>query len=362
MSRYFLPKYLTTILIALGLSITILSAQNKDVTIGAYYFDGWTGRYPYHITQSLLDSFPEREPKWGWLTSTQSIIDEQICTASEAGLSFFSFCWYYNGKNTFQKEPLNQALGFYLQSKYRTRLRYCLMVANHYGFEIGKEDWPLLITEWIKYFKGNSYLNVEGKPLIIFLGVKSMIQRFGSVENVRLAFDSLRNAAKADGLAGVTVAVCTNPLEEEIKQTINCDPDILTGYNYHTAGFVKGERLIPIDSLRTGEIRAWNKLVQLSPLKYIPVCTLNWDPRPWATRSNGYSKASYYIGYSPESVCRSTQSVLYWTKNHSKAMTKEKIVLLYAWNENGEGAYLTPSRNGTDMLQGVRKALMEIKK
>jgi hypothetical protein len=48
--------------------------------VGAYYFDGWGGRNsladdpsqpwakdaPTHLTQRMVDEFPDREPVWGW--------------------------------------------------------------------------------------------------------------------------------------------------------------------------------------------------------------------------------------------------------------------------------------------------------
>jgi hypothetical protein len=33
------------------------------------------------------------------------------------------------------------------------------------------------------------------------------------------------------------------------------------------------------------------------------------------------------------------------------------MILVYAWNENGEGAYLTPSKNGDNFLEGFKKAV-----
>ena len=74
-------------------SISKSEKMHKSVRFGAYYFDGWTGIYPWHITPELVKSFPNREPKWGWITSSQEVMNEQISLASKSGLSFFSFCW-----------------------------------------------------------------------------------------------------------------------------------------------------------------------------------------------------------------------------------------------------------------------------
>ena len=76
-------------------------------TIGAYYFDGWSGknRYdgdasqpwakgaPTHLTKKLAGEFGYREPVWGWRNDSQEIMDRQIRLASENGVDFFLFCW-----------------------------------------------------------------------------------------------------------------------------------------------------------------------------------------------------------------------------------------------------------------------------
>ncbi|SEJ16228.1 hypothetical protein SAMN05216327_106412 [Dyadobacter sp. SG02] len=38
-------------------------------------------------------------------------------------------------------------------------------------------------------------------------------------------------------------------------------------------------------------------------------------------------------------------------------MTTERLALIYAWNENGEGAWLTPGKSGLNPLTGLKAAL-----
>lgn len=329
--------------------------------IGAYYFDGWTGTYPYHITQSLKDSFTEREPIWGWVTSTQEIVDTQIKLAEETGLSFFSFCWYYSGERKYKTEPLNHALNCYINSKERKKLKYCLLIANHKGFEIGPKDWPIVTNEWITDFKSKSYLKVNKWPLIIFLSPSSLVAQFGSPEGVKMAFNALKLKAKSNGLKGVTIAACIAPEKDKIILAENCGFDMLTGYNYYGAGFTYKNQQIPIENLQKAEYEIWDKFSQLTKLKYIPVTTLNWDPRPWANRSNNYSTRPYYVGFSPESIYQSVLQCEEWIHHNPEKITKEKLAILYAWNEYGEGAYLTPTKNGIKLLDGVRRAMKKKK-
>ena len=333
---------------------------NNKIQLGAYYFDGWTGEYPQHITSHLKESFANRKPKWGWVTSSQEIVDEQIMMASDAGLSFFSFCWYYSGKKKFQTEPLNNALRYYNSSKYKSKLKFCLMVANHEGFFIGPNEWVDAKAEWILQFKKSNYLKVDGKPLVILFSVPSLVNKFGSEANVKRALQSLRNDAIKNGLPGVTIAACVSGYRSSIVEAQNCGFDILTGYNYHSSGFKAGSTEIPISNMQAAENQMWNNIAYVSPLKFIPVATLNWDPRPWANAGNGYDKAPYFVGYSEKSVYKSVSSLIDWINKNKWETPKERIGLLYAWNENGEGAYLTPSQEGDDnLLRGVQKALKE---
>lgn len=332
------------------------NAQNK-VEIGAYYFDGWTGTYPNHITKTLTENFKNREPKWGWLTSSQEYVDDQILEASKAGITFFNFCWYYHSKDRYKKEPLNRAYNYYKNSSVKKRLKHSILVTNHAGSEVGPQQWKELIPIWIEMFKDPQYLKVDGKPFLSFFEVKSLLKHFGSPAKITEALNQLNAAAVQAGLKGVATAICVYPTEVNIREAEACGFDLLTGYNYHTAGMAdrKGQE-IPIEKLQAGENRLWNIFPTLTKLKYIPVTTLGWDPRAWAAPNNQHATNPYYTGFSESSVYTSISNALKWVKKHKKNVPRTSVVLIYAWNENGEGAWLTPGKSGFKPLQGVQKA------
>ena len=334
------------------------NAQLGKPKVGAFYFDGWKKlKGNPHLTSSLINQYSEREPKWGWVTSTQQNVDNQINAASEAGLNFFSFCWYYNKK--FSIDSTNRALGYYNKSKYNTKLNYCLMVANHEGFEIGPAEWPVVCDEWIKQFKSRNYTKVEGKPLLIFFSVNNLIKKFKSSENVKAAFKVLRDRAVAQGLKGVSIAACVGNSRKEVRLANESTFDILTGYNYHGYGLldrVKGTAKVPLQKMQNVEKALWTTISNMSDLPYIPVTTLNWDPRPWKA-VNSSKVVPYFTGFSPNSVYKSVNNCIEWMKLNAGKTTIERITILYAWNEYGEGAYLTPSKKGVNVLEGVKRAL-----
>ncbi len=348
--------------ISLGIVINCLIvcaviAQSADPKIGAYYFDGWSGT-TFHITDDLKQNYPDREPIWGWVTSTQEVVDEQIEMASDAGLSFFSFCWYHSEKQKYENISLNRALGFYKASPNVKKLEYSLLVANHAGYEVSPQTWEEVTTIWLQEFHHPQYLKVDGKPLLIFFEYHSLIKNFGSPESVNAAFKDLKQKAVTSGLEGVTVAICVGS-PEQLKKAKECGADVATGYNYHSAGFEGDQQEIPIEKMQIAERNLWTKLAQTESLKYLPVSTVGWDPRPWANERNNYLEKPYFVGYSATSARSSVQAMVDWIRQNPNWTTGERIGLLYAWNENAEGAWLTPGKTGLNPLDGVKQVLKQ---
>lgn len=346
------------ILIIIFLFNSCKEKQNKNYHFGAYYFDGWSGTYPEHLTQLLKDSFPEREPKWGWKTSTQTIIDSQILEANKVGITFFNFCWYLNKNKKYKEEPLNNALYFYKKSKYRNKIQHCLLVANHKDFEIEKSDWDMVCNAWIELFKDENYLRINEKPIIFFFSQYYFLKNFGSPEEIKKHLTVLKEKAKAAGLNGVEIAICTSTLEIDIKTAEACGFDILSGYNYFYVGLQKNEnRKVPIETLQKEEIKTWDLISQKTRKPYIPLITLNWDPRPWTNKNNKFDSSPYYVGFSLNSVNNSIKNCITWMNKNEEEITKEKVALIYAWNEYGEGAYLTPTKSGFNPSLGMQKII-----
>lgn len=334
---------------------TVEVNKESKVRVGAYYFDGWTGKTPFHMTQSLMNDFPERKPIWGWVTSTPEIVKTQVDMAADAGLDYFAFCWYYNSSDLSENRPENNALQLYINAPNKNRMKFCLLVANHHGNYITPENWPTLKKHWKKYFKEPAHLTVNGKPLIIFFEFQSMIKNFGSAEAVKAAFEDFRNEARLEGLPGLTIAACTWPSQKEIQTATSCGFDVLTGYNYHSAGLTN--LVNPVSDMIKKEYNELWSQFQNSSLPYIPVSTLNWDVRPWSKTPETEKR---FVGYSEESVYNSVTFLKKWIMENSSHVTNEKLGLLYAWNENGEGAWLTPSDMMKDSLaRGLKRAILD---
>lgn len=349
------PAFLVACLL-LGLPALAADGPAAPVTAGAYYFDGWTGQ-THHITDRLTTEFAAREPVWGWRDDSPDVMRQQIDFAADYGLAFFSFCWYYpEGEK--KETPLNNALSLYLAAPNRDRLKFCLLVANHGGFRIGPKDWDAVCRRWIDLFKHPAHLRVGGKPLLIIFAPGELLQDFGGAPAVRAAFTTLRQTAKAAGLPDVAIAACVVE-SKYFKVLQECGYDIFTGYNYPGAGAQRADKRQTFAGLIEGSQKIWDGFAAESPVPYIPAVTAGWDMRPWEPASKP-PQAVYYPDRTPAEVGRFVARAVKWLDLHPDKATRERLLVIYAWNENGEGGYLTPTKaEGTAWLQAVKKALTE---
>jgi hypothetical protein len=345
------------------LAAAALAAQQPRAKVGAYYFDGWSGQTnSIHLTDRLKTEFASRQPIWGWLDNTLPIMQQQIDLAADHGIAFFSFCWYWP-EATDKQTPLNNALGLYLQAKNRDRLEFCLLVANHGGYRIGPNEWEFVTDKWIELFKQPGHLKVDGKPLLIFFSARELKNAFGSSAGVHRALDRMREKAVAAGLKGVCVAGCCTPGPEygwdNLDDLAAAGFDLFTGYNYPGAGAQPDVKQQTFASLIAGHEGIWESFARKTKVPYVPAVTTGWDMRPWEKPDLPAEKQSiYYPDRTPQAVGQFIEKAIDWLDRHPDRTLPERMVLLYAWNENGEGGYLTPTRaDGDAYLRAVEAAV-----
>ena len=93
---------------------------------------------------------------------------------------------------------------------------------------------------------------------------------------------------------------------------------------------------------------------------YIPEVTAGWDKRPWKGERGLNQKPGWYFpDRTPEAFGQFLQSAIDWMDQHPEQTTKARIVLIYAWNEFGEGGYIVPTQGDPQggYLQAVRAAV-----
>lgn len=318
--------------------------QPKRIKVGVYYFGGWAGINPYsehlgedwaknapsHLTKKLALEFGNREPIWGWRDDSVEIMEKQIDLAADHGIEFFMFCWYWsNDKGAISTEKideisLHKCLDLYMKAKNRHRIKFGLLIANHQGAEIvGTENWVAATNYWTKYFSDKQYITIDDKPFIAIFNASGL-----SVDEQ----EAMQLAAKNNNLQGLSIAACGSAPQS--KQY-----DYRTHYN-----------AIPIVDNGGNPARNYNELVTITEREwvvtnqpYIPSVSVGWDPRPWDRSHLSERNQYYFVDNTPEKLEQSLGRAAEWIEANPQATVKEKMVMIYAWNEFGEGGYLVPT-------------------
>ena len=313
--------------------------QTHGYRIGAYYFSGWSHAPNNNLTPLLTQRYPLAAPLSGWYDDSQRQVDQTLVQAAASGIDFFAFDWYDLARSPYPSDQtLNEGLHYYLRSTQRQRLNFCLTFVDQEPFLPRARDWPSLIALWLAYFRQSDYVRVNGKPLFIIFSPERMRTIFGSSRAVRAALTLLRARARAAGLPGVSIAVATtltphyNP--GRIGQVLSEGYDLTTGYNYHGVGGEQDNVAVPYARLVQENEQMWDRVARHVPLPYIPVLTTGWDQRFSARELH---RAIIYAGRTPAQFFCYTAAARRWLDQNAPRTPREKIVLLFAWNEIGEG-------------------------
>jgi hypothetical protein len=316
---------------------------SSDLAVGAYYFPGW----PAASNWRPLLNFPERRPVLGYYREGDpEVMDWQIKWAVEHGISFFAFDWYWVQGATMLTHGLD---GAFLHARYRRFMNFCLLWANHNPPHTSSEADLLAVTDyWIDhYFREPNYLRVDGRPMVIIFAPDRLTEDMGS-EAVAAAFEKMRARSRARGLPGLYLAACAAPAQDAGRRLAREGYDAITGYTYPAAG--AGDRLVaPYAQMARGFENIWNWFLKEGSLPYLIPIAPGWDSRPWAGDT-----ALVRTGNTPpefEKMCRQARRR---AESNARAV---RMVIIEAWNEWGEGAYIEPhAQYGFGYLDAVRRA------
>lgn len=301
-----------------------------EFEVGVYYYPGW----PTYTKWSVLDEFPERRPILGYYREGDpEVADWHIKWMVEHGITFIVYDWYWSAGGRHLEHAIHQGL---FNAKYRDEIKFCLLWANHNPAGTSSADDMVNVTKcWLdNYFLLPNYMKVDGKPMVVIFSPSRLTQDMGP-DAVKAALDKSRQMATARGLNGIYFVACSYPGRGGLEILEKEGYDAVSGYNYPSAGD-KGQLVAPYADMVTGYTEFWKAIQDNTILRYIPVTEPGWDARPWHgpnTRvRTGKTPALF------EQMLRNAKEFV--RKRTPDA--KEKIVIIEAWNEFGEGDYIEP--------------------
>lgn len=327
---------------------------SSDLMVGVHYCPLWK-QGTRSSGWELITPFPDREPVLGWYDEgSPEVADWEIKWCLEHGIDFFVYCWY----RASQGKPVEQFLGHAIHeglfnARYESLFRWCIMWENQSRGTSGvasEEDFlQNLLPFWIEtYFKRESYLKIDNRPLLFIYRPEYLVDDLGSVHKVRQALDKAREACRQAGFAGLIVlgeyrGTDPRPLRLMADEGL----DYSFQYCWPVGGNPTPQQAI---AAQEGYWRAWQ---EMDVLPFVITLSMGWDSTPWHPTYTAWRLPPSDF----ETLCAKGKA---FVETLPEGSLGRRMVLLDNWNEFGEGHYIAPHRQyAFGYLDAVRKVFVD---
>jgi hypothetical protein len=373
---------------ALLLFASRAGAADSPYIVGAYYFgsfapsakeliagtsrvygrqgDWWGGVRDFHgdagvkaDTRGWSGDFSRLKPAIGYYDqSSTATLEQHIREASDAGLSFFSFYFYWSRATGGERQP--EALRSFLAARNPQRFRFNLSLYSHPwddDMSIAGDEYEKLARHVAKYFADPRYLKLpDGRPVFVIGDTGNLRAPDGSKCSTNACSGQAANRlieligrfAREEGVAAPFVQVQAGAQGWDVvsaAQGVTClVPPIVVGPG---TPYPKLEPNVFAPLANGGK--------PVSPCMFD-----DFDERPRqdiAIRERGTVRR--FVGKTDDAFLHNLATArafsdAQWAKDHDPAA---RIVYLYAWNEWHEGGILEPNAaNGAHDLDLVARA------
>lgn len=342
-------------------------AGTQKPKVGMWYFDGWadtstSNKHLYPPSELLQTVWSGREPTTGWYDNAQSTIETFSNWGQQAGISFWTFEWFPGG-STPSSNGMNTALTNYLASTTaQQNMQFAVAYMNGFATDpVTPANWQTYCNSLVAYFTNPSYVRVNGKAIFFIFNPDNLNTVFSGAGGLSAAVNTLNATAQNAGVQLTIISLNGMPSATVASAGI-------TTYSYYsnvpnpgsvTLGTVASPAQNPYSVLVSAAQSIWSQNEALSSSKggtYIPVVTTGWDNRPWGNYESQLIASEAYISRDPTSVANLYAQAASWAWSHAShnPNPSQPIVMIEAWNELGEGAYMVPTQgDGTTYLAAL---------
>ena len=360
----------------------------SDYLICCHYYPGWT-KEPNMIHNGFYDlrDYPERTPLLGYYDEADpETFDWQIKWAVEHGIRCFVHCWYRRRENVGKKVTREDVrLGHsvdraFYNARYKNYMSFALMWECDWGRAEDKNDLlDNLLPFWVeRYFRDETYLKFDGKPVLFIYGVKKLIDQLGGIEPTREAVAALKEKIREYGFPGIHLsAIHSAPdIYETHRHWLPLDTHKYIGFDssfQYNWGIRTQEDLTPEQyqkylsdgCMLDPEVvlsfveKQIDRRIAYDPDYTILTATSMLDSKPWFELFHLDPKGPYaQFRLSPAEWKRELEMLKRKIDVLPDGCLSKSVVMLDNWNEWGEGHYLAPTLGtGFRYLEAVRDVL-----
>ncbi len=286
--------------------------------------------------------------------NTQAIVDQEINYASAAGLDYWAFGFYPAGTtvDSWQVQPTNYGLKYYLSSSHKTDINFCL-IFNTFG---QAANWNSTVQQAVVLMQNSSYQKVAGGRPLIYL-FSNPTTKFGSIQAGKDAIDKLRTSAQAAGLANPYIATMVFDAGSGDANVSNYGLDAISAYANLDS---QQNQQYSYTQLAASNRTFWDA-AKNTGRQVIPIVSTGWDPRPRYANPVPWDPnpvpGAWYASPTGAEFASNLLAAINWNKANPSS-TNANAVIIYAWNEFDEGGWLAPTKGfGNNLLNAAAGVL-----
>lgn len=285
----------------------------------------------------------------------QSVMDQEIAYAKEAGLNYWAFCYYYPHEPKWaDSDKYNYGLKRYLSSKHKNDIDFCLIISGG-GHEGPTEQWPTTVKTLAKLFADPSYQTVaDGRPLVFIFIPDQFINDFGSAQAAKQALASLRKAATDAGCRPAYIVCMVWNASQGADYVNNVGFDAISAYTH--SSWDSADKQYPYSALAAENVRFWNEC-KATGKQLIPIVNTGWNNKPMRGHYAISRPGPWYIEPTMAEWKAHLSAALNWVHNNPSS-TEPNAIIIYSWIELTEGGWLVPTiGGGTARIEATKEIL-----
>ena len=314
--------------------------SNKEITVGAVNWDCSLPSktfFGFHSAKSLSPKkFRSSTPYYAAVENNKisyhyrslEEYEREMQYAIDAGIDYFAYCWY--GENPEHREcewqnklhDLIYARKLHIQSDLKEKIKLCAIIGvGAKEAELSHEDMEKLAEE----MKQDYYQKIDERPLVyVFDGYKQETSKI------------LKDVCKSCNTpTPYFVFMCSET--EEITQTEHGTESAVSAYSFPKPAKSYDEFIAYL----TEDLKERYRL----GINVVPQFSVGWNPSPrienpvpWVS----YENTSYLPQITKETLLKGAEKFTeFMVANKEYNLTKH--ILVFAWNEFEEGAYICPT-------------------
>ncbi|MFC4121430.1 glycoside hydrolase family 99-like domain-containing protein [Nonomuraea zeae] len=318
--------------------------RDNDWWGGVRDFSGGDPSVPQN-TQGWDDDFRHLKPQIGFYDDSRpETLETHIAQATEGGLDFFQFYWYWDTVSKQSPAVFKASLSAFAQARNRSDIDFTLTICAHPwgGLQIPKEDFATVARHLTSQFLDQSnYLRANDGRLVVSLCDRRGLGD-GSDADTQAFVNAVRHEAR-------------DVLGEELLVLGNWEAmlDRSAPTRWGADGAYCGVR---IDHVKSYEnyVNQMPAYLDAGPTQFMRCAASDFDERPrFPHLIPDRSKIRYYADQTPELFAAALSRVRSDITESRRISAVDNFVSIYAWNEFHEGGVIEPNAKDGCMYLGL---------